>query len=159
VHRAAARAQRATGLALATHALFRPLGLAQLDLFEEERVEPHRVIVGHCETYPYIEYHEAVMKRGAWVAFDQIRGRVAGSEYDVQVQTRLLPELIRRGYLRQLLISHDICDHTRLRCTGGPGFTYLLETFGGVLEAAGVSREQIQVLMVDNPRRALTGEN
>ena len=158
VHRAASRAQKKTGLALATHALFRPLGLAQLDLFEEEGVDLRRVIVGHCETYPYIEYHEAVMRRGAWVAFDQIRGRVAGSELDIQMQTRLIPELIRRGFLRQLLLSHDVCDHARLRATGGPGFVYLLETFREVLEREGISREQLHTLFVENPRRALTGD-
>jgi predicted metal-dependent phosphotriesterase family hydrolase len=158
VHRAAARAQKATGLSISTHALFRPVGLLQLDLFAEEGVDLRRVIIGHCETFPHLEYHEEIMKRGAWVAFDQVRGRVAGSEFDIQTQTRLIPELIRRGHAGQLLLSQDICDHTRLHCTGGPGFTYIVDTFRGILQSEGVSSEDIHTLLVDNPRRALTGE-
>jgi len=43
-HRAAARAHLKTGLAITTHALESPVGLQQLDLFEEEGADLRRLL-------------------------------------------------------------------------------------------------------------------
>jgi phosphotriesterase-related protein len=157
VHRAAARAQRASGLAITTHTIACPLGLQQLDIFEEEKADLRRVIIGHCDSYPFLDYHEAVLKRGAYAQFDLVRG-LPGYEYESKMQVRLICELTRRGYVRQLLISHDICDLQKLAVNGGPGYAYIPTRFVKLLEAAGVAREQIDTIIIENPRRALSGE-
>ena len=56
VLRAAARAQVATGLALTTHTTLY-MALEFLEIFEEERVKPDRVILGHLD---------AVLERPRW---------------------------------------------------------------------------------------------
>nr|WP_097240838.1 hypothetical protein [Streptomyces sp. 1114.5] len=96
--RAAARAHLRTGLTITTHASQRRVGTAQLDLLEEEGVDPGRVVIGHCGHYADTEYHDALARRGCWVQFD------------------LLPRLM----------------------------------------AAGVSSAEIDTILVDNPRAALT---
>jgi phosphotriesterase-related protein len=45
-----------------------------------------------------------------------------------------------------------------LAAYGGTGYGYVLTEFVPRLLAAGLSREQVQLMLVDNPRRALTGE-
>lgn len=157
VHRAAARAQKLTGVAITTHAVACPLGLTQLDIFQEEGVDLRRIIVGHCDTYPFLDYHEAVLKRGAYVEIDQIRG-LPDMNSETKMQVRLICELIRRGYLRQLLISHDIMDLPKLSINGGPGYAHIPTRFVKQLEEAGLAREQIDTILIENPRRALSGE-
>lgn len=153
--RAAARAQRRTGLALTTHAARWPVGIAQLDLLAEEDVDPSRVIIGHCDSVPLLEYHEKIAKRGAFVQYDLIRGE---SSTQTQQTVQLVVEMVRRGYIKHLLLSHDVCTSSQLASNGGVGFAFVPTTFADALEEAGLERAEIQSILVDNPRRALAGQ-
>jgi phosphotriesterase-related protein len=155
VTRAAARAHRKTGLAVTLHALESPVGLQQLALLKEEGADPRRVIVGHSDTWPDPDYHDAIARQGAYVQFDTIRGL---HPYEVEKALRLVTEFLRRGHLRQLLLSHDNCFKTHLVGYGGNGYAYIPTRFVPLLEAAGLGTEQIQTILVENPRRVLTGE-
>lgn len=152
--RAAARAQRRTGLALTTHAARWPVGIAQLDLLAEEGVDPRRVIIGHCDSVPVVEYHEAIARRGAFVQYDLIRGE---SEAQTRRTVDLVLEMVRRGHGGQLLLSHDVCTTSQLASNGGAGFAFVPTGFADALEQAGLERAEIDSLLVDNPRRALAG--
>ena len=55
--RAAARAHHETGLTITTHAARWRVGHAQLDLLASEGVPAGRVIVGHCDMVPDLDYH------------------------------------------------------------------------------------------------------
>ena len=153
--RAAARAHKQTGLTITTHAVRSPVGLDQLDLLQDETVDLRRVIVGHCDTYPDPQYHEAVARRGAYVEFDTIRGE---SEWDSQQRVECVEKLIDKGYLNQILLSHDVCMKSHLHAYGGEGYDYLLTGFIPRLLERGLTQEQAQILLVENPRNALTGE-
>ena len=154
VLRAAARAQKQTGLAITTHAVRCPAGLWQLDILEEEGVDLRRAIVGHCDLYPRPEYHEAIARRGAYVAFDTIRGL---NLWDVQCRIEWLKLLLEKGYLRQILISQDVCMKSYTKNYGGQGYDYILTRLVPMLRESGLSQEQIHVLTVENPRTALIG--
>lgn len=154
VHRAVARAHLETGLSITTHSNATPVGMAQLDVFEDEGVDLSRVVVGHCDTYPVLDYHLALLDRGAWVQFDTIRGNF---EYETQQRIRLILELVSRGFLSRILLSQDIAVNRFYTVYGGNGYAYLISTFRDRLFAAGLSREQIATLFVDNPMRMLTG--
>ncbi len=153
--RAAARAQRKTGLALTTHAARWPVGIAQLDLLREEAVDLSRVIIGHCDSVPIPEYHEEIAKRGAFVQFDLIRGE---SERQIQRGVDSVVHMVRKGFLDQLLLSHDVCTLSQLKANGGCGYAFIPTIFVERLTLAGLSSEEIQTILVSNPRRALTGE-
>ena len=155
VHRAAARAHVKTGLAITTHSLESPVGLDQLDIFEEEGADLRRVVVGHAATWPDPDYHEALARRGAYVQFDTVRGL---RRYDTDQQLRLTLEFIRRGYLEHLLLAHDCCFQGHLAAFDGNGYTFIPTRFASLLKEAGVADEQIQMLLVENPRRLLSGE-
>ena len=154
--RAAARAHMQTGVTITTHGVRSPVGLAQLDILEDEGVDLNRVIIGHCDFYPHPDFHLAVAQRGAFVQFDSI-GR-GFHEWDVQQRLDWVLRLIGQGFLQRILLSHDVCMKPHLRAYGGQGYAYILTDFVPRLRDAGLSTEQIRTLTVDNPRSALTGE-
>ena len=70
VFRAAARAARRTGAAVTTHAAQSAVGLAQLAILEDEGLDPARVVIGHCDSWPRIEHWREIVRRGATVEAD-----------------------------------------------------------------------------------------
>ena len=48
----------------------RPVGLAQLRVFEEEGADPARVVIGHADSYPSLDHYLEIVRRGANVEFD-----------------------------------------------------------------------------------------
>jgi phosphotriesterase-related protein len=153
--RAAARAHHRTGLTIPTHAARWPVGLPQLDLLAEERVDPRRVVVGHCDMVPDPDYHLALARRGAWVQFDTVQGE---SEYDVRCRVAWIRSLAEHGHLDRVLLSHDVCLRSNLGAMGGCGYAYVPTAFADVLRSSGFDDADLRMLLVDNPRRALTGE-
>jgi phosphotriesterase-related protein len=153
VHRAAARAQRASGLPLATHTLYHKAGQHQLDIFEEEGVDPARICIGHCDTFPSLSYCEAIAKRGAYVSLDNIGHDLPGHEDAVR---RLLLTLLERGYGRQILLSQDMGQLPELGCRGGRGLDYLAKRFLPSLIEAGLDAATIRLMTIENPVRWLT---
>jgi phosphotriesterase-related protein len=154
-HRAAARAHLATGLAITTHSIGKPVGITELAIFEDEGVDPRRVIIGHCD-HPFclfLDYHLEILKRGANVQFDTWGNKTP--ELDERA-FQILIKLLDRGYADQLFLSQDVCKTQHLRYLGGNGFTYVLGTLLPKLRQAGVPEVLITMMMVENPKRVLT---
>lgn len=156
VHRAAARAARATGMAITTHAVQSPVGLAQLRIFEEEGADPARVIIGHADSYPVLDHYLAILDRGANLEFDFIGHRFASEEAAEPRLVELIIELLERGYAGQLLLSQDVCHNSQLKANGGSGFTYLQQHFLPTLRTAAAGEGELATITSDNPRRLLT---
>jgi predicted metal-dependent phosphotriesterase family hydrolase len=157
VHRAAARAARRTGLAITTHAVLSPVGIDQLRIFEEEGVDPARVIIGHADSYPVLQHHLAIVERGASVEFDFLGMTFSALERHGEPRVvELLCELLARGHSERILLSQDVCNDAQLQCYGGHGYTYLATTFLPRLREAGVSATEIETMTTANPRRLLT---
>jgi predicted metal-dependent phosphotriesterase family hydrolase len=155
VHRAAARAQLATGLALTTHSIGKPVGLTELDIFEDEGVDLRRVIVGHCD-HPFClfsDYHLEMFKRGANIEFDTWGNKTP--ELDERAFQILLKHL-DGGYANQLLLSQDVCKIQHLSYLGGNGLTYVLGTLLPKLRQAKVPEDLIRKMTIENPKRILT---
>lgn len=152
--RAMAKAQRRTGLALTTHLPQGGVALEVLDIVAEHNVPADRVIIGHADIYMDVDYHVALMKRGAYVEFDNI-----GAHYDVPRQEPALVEhifrLIQRGHVERILLSQDTCWRSRLAHWGGHGYGYIQRTFLPLLRARGISEEAIHIMTVENPARVL----
>ncbi|MEW5991640.1 MAG: phosphotriesterase-related protein [Chloroflexota bacterium] len=153
--RAAARAHLATGATITTHAACFPAGLPQLDLLASEGVDERRVIIGHCDTVPDLQYHLALARRGAWIQFDTIRRT---NEYELDLRVRLISQLADAGYLDNLLLSHDICLRSTLRAYGGSGYSFVIREFVPRLRANGFGDTDIRQVIVDNPRWAIARE-
>jgi predicted metal-dependent phosphotriesterase family hydrolase len=156
VHRAAARAGRRTGLAITTHAVLSDVGLAQLSIFEEEGVDLARVVIGHADSYPFIEHYRAIIERGANLEFDFIGMPWTREQHGEHRTIELLSELLARGHADRIFLSQDVCNDSQLTRYDGNGYAYLAETFLPRLRAAGVSDDEIETMTVTNPRRLLT---
>lgn len=63
--------------------------------------------------------------------------------------------LIKEGYLKQILISHDIGTKAKLVRYGGSGYAHILRNMVPQMRVQGITREQIHTIMVENPKRLL----
>jgi phosphotriesterase-related protein len=158
VHRAAARAALATGMAISTHGILSPVGLAQLKILTDEGVDPGRVVIGHADSYPVLDHFLAILDRGANLEFDFIGHRFGTEEAAEPRLIELIVELLERGYGPQLLLSQDVCHNSQLKANGGLGYTYLQQHFLPSLRTAAVGEGEIAQMTIDNPRRILTIE-
>lgn len=152
--RAAARAAGRTGAAIYTHAARWPVGLAQLDLLAEERMDPSRVAVGHCDTVPLDGYALEVARRGAYVGLDTIN---TSSPTVVNRTVGLVMKLVHAGHIDQVLLSHDVCLTSQLKANGGNGFSFVLAGLRSALLDAGLAPEQFDHITTVNPVRLITG--
>ena len=160
VLRAAARAQIETGVALGTHATRGPQGLDQLDVLEQEGVDLSRVVVAHSGSYPRHKYHAEIARRGAFISFDRMGSLKTGIEYERQRTLGLIKWIIDEGLIDNLVFSHDVCYNTDYTIYGGGGYDFLSTQGLAVLgEEIGLTEDQFKTIMVDNPRRLLTGED
>lgn len=152
--RAAGLTQKATGAAVSTHAARWPVGIDQLDVLVASGADPERVIIGHSDTVNIPEYHEEIAKRGAFVQFDTIRG----GEYATQRRVGYVLNLARKNLLDHVLLSHDVDCLSSLRVGGGCGYDLVPTTFSAELKRAGLSQDDLDLILIENPRRALTGQ-
>jgi phosphotriesterase-related protein len=153
VHRAAARAQIATGLPLATHTLHHGAGRHQISIFDDEGVDPARVSIGHCDTFPSLPYCLEVARWGGYVSLDNIGLQLGDHEAAV---LRLVLDLAETGFVERILLSQDVGQVAELGSRGGRGYAYLAKRFLPALRDAGVDEATLQTLTVENPRRWLT---
>ena len=157
VHRAAARAARRTGLAVTTHAVMSDVGLRQLRIFEEEGLDPARVVIGHVDSFPELRYHLAILERGASIEFDFLGMSFTPQERHGEPRLiRLLLELVSRGFTSQILFSQDVCHNSQLAAYEGNGYTYLTSMFLPRLREAGLAEAVLSEITIANPRRILT---
>lgn len=154
--RAAARAHKKTGATIATSCLRGPSGLDQLDILEEEGVDLRRVIVGYAHMYPNADYHAEMARRGAFISFEHQGSK---KEHQQRKEMTLVREIVEKELTSHLLFSHDVCQRSMYSSYGGAGYDYIPTKLLGALEETGLTEEQFQQIMVDNPRRALTGES
>ena len=156
VFRAAGQAHLATGLPVSTHCWAGHHSFEQVQLLTDEGVQPDKIVIGHLAVQAGLEEtNRGLADLGVNLGIDAIGYDETGNFYDEDRAT-LAKRLIDWGYLEQITISQDLLRNYHLKSHGGYGYGYLLERFVPMLHQRGVTAEQIQVLLVDNPRRILT---
>jgi phosphotriesterase-related protein len=159
--RAVAIAQQRTGVIVTSHTTGArrqeipggTIGVQQLAILKAEGVRPDRFIVGHVDERPDIETLAELASEGCFIQFD-----VIGKEHWLLDQTRaeLIEALIRRGFVRHLLLSHDRNREFEMRYGGGSGYCHIFERFIPRLRDLGVDEADIRAMMIENPARAFT---
>ena len=132
------------------------MGLDQLDILESEGADLRRVVIGHSQSHPYHEYHAEIVRRGAFVAFD---GMGRGNGFEHQEHLRLIKQMVDGGLIKHVLLGHDVCLRSHFVAYGGKGYGYIASTLKEDLQEIGVTEGQYLQMAVDNPRRALSGDN
>jgi phosphotriesterase-related protein len=158
VLRAAARTRKRTGCPIIAHTT-NGMGLEQLDIFQSEGLQTDDVIISHVgfESDP-LDYSERLLRRGANVSIDRIGFRAF---YPDEHWLRVLGNALRKGYVRQVLLSHDAAVFMRgLEGLSGEhlwdDFTYISRVFLPRLQREeGVTDEQVSIMLEENPQRVL----
>lgn len=146
------------------------LGHTILDIVEQEGADLGRVVMSHTDACGFDkEYHESLAKRGCYVEFDAFGSEVY---YDSMGDNQTFPgdgirdptdferiagvhELIRQGYVSQLLLSHDVCYKMHLKRFGGYGYDHVLRHIIPKLKKSGVTDDQIHTMLIENPKNML----
>lgn len=149
VFRAVAAAQREVPVPIATHALFTRIGMEQVRILETAGADLEKVVVGHVDTLPDVDYHEELLRTGVWIAYDCV-GQL-DKQSDEQRADAIM-ELVERGWTRRLLLSMDVAKRGALRSYGGGGYDYLITSFLPLLRERGADDELIDTLTRHNPR-------
>ncbi|MCF5385743.1 phosphotriesterase-related protein, partial [Pseudomonas syringae] len=158
--RAAARASAATGVPLSVHLPgWERLGHRVLDIVEAEGADLRHTVLCHMNpSHSDPAYQHALAARGAFLEYDMIgMGYYFADEHaqspSDEENARAIVALIEHGFGSQVLLSQDVFLKTMLTRYGGHGYGYLLKHFVPRLRRHGVTGEQLENLLIDNPRR------
>ena len=136
-------------------------GNSILDILEKSGANPRKVALSHldptCEDY---DYADSLAKRGAYIVYDQFglhvmtyEGLFLPSDND---RIRAVVEQVKRGNLENILISQDICFKIVLTQWGGHGYAHILENIVPRLLKEGLTREEVDTILIENPKRFLS---
>jgi phosphotriesterase-related protein len=168
--RAAARAHRRTGAPITSHTgvfIGTRSGLDQQRVLADEGVDLSRVIIGHVDFTPSsVDLGDFIqlMDRGSCIGFDTFGLGPPYSYPDVSVDR--IVALCERGYADRIVLSHDHACYvdihpegsgvkTRQRESGFPPYTQISLEIVPRLRVRGVTEDQIEQMVVRNPRRIL----
>jgi phosphotriesterase-related protein len=148
---AAAAAQRATGVPISSHTENGVLGLRQVEVLTSLGVPASSIIVGHIDKNvdPYV--HREIASTGTFLEYDSPSRLKYGPDRDA---VSLIASAVEHGYDGQILLGMDLARRSYWPSYGGgPGLTYLLETFVPRLRAEGLG-DVVRKIFVENPARA-----
>lgn len=163
---AATLAHQETGAPITTHTDGGTMGREQQAFLLERGVAPHGIVIGHSCGNPDVEYQQALAEAGTYVGFDRFGLDLLAPD---EQRVANLVEMINRGWVKQIVVSHDC-----LFCVKGKPFpdalleavdpdvlfnpTHFHRHIIPQLKQRGVTDEQINTLLVDNPRRYFARE-
>ena len=160
--RAAGQASASTGATIMVH-----LDMAGQQAFEvfrvltSEGVSPDRIVMNHMDEANDLTYSRRVAELGCVVQYDTF-----GSEwyYDAwktweprdTERVRHVATLCADGLASHVTLSQDVYYKQSLQAFGGFGYGHIIRSIIPMLLDAGVTAEQIDTMLVANPRRLLS---
>lgn len=168
LHRAAARASVRTGTPIMAHS--RPAsdtGPQQIAIFEEEGVDPALVQIAHTGDSADLDYIEGLLDKGVYIGLDRF-GLEMYLPFEQRVETAVA--LLERGYADRIFLSADSCatldwfpvELERQMLDAGMAVDWSIAIVHDkvlpALRERGMTAEQEQTILVENPVRWLTSE-
>jgi phosphotriesterase-related protein len=164
IHRAAARASNESGRPIMAHS--HPAsgtGLEQMRIFAEEGVDPAKIQIAHTGDTDDLDYIERLLDTGCWIGMDRF-----GLDLYLPTERRnaTVLALLERGGADRMFLSQDYCStidwfprevQEYLRANEVPDWsmTFLFEQVIPELKERGMTEEQLDQMMVENPKRWL----
>lgn len=151
--RAAARASKETGAAVASHTIGGRAALQEIEILKEEGMNLEKFIWVHAGSETIREFHVKAADQGAYIEFDSVGNPQTNPE-----TTEAVLELLEKGYGDRILLSHDAGWFQPGRPNGEPehgirGFTALQDEFLPELQCKGVAEDTIRLIAEENPKR------
>ncbi len=162
--RASARAQKKTGVPISTHTWAAGrVGETQQAIFAQEGVDLRRVIIGHSGDSDDLKYLRGLMERGSTIGMDRFGlDNFLPTEKRVEVLARLCAE----GYAPKMVLSHDancwtdmLSEEAKKRTRPHWHYTHISDDILPALRKAGVTDDQIDQMLVRNPRAIFEARN
>jgi phosphotriesterase-related protein len=148
---AAAITHLKTGLVIASHTGPDNPAFAQIEILKSMGVDPSAFIWVHAQRGT-TEGNIKAAKEGAWISLDNVRKSAGTPEFYAD----RIEELKKEGLLNKVLISHDSGWYDPAKPGGGQinGYTDIFEAFIPLLRARGFTDDEINQVLVRNPREA-----
>jgi phosphotriesterase-related protein len=164
VHRAAARASKQTGRPIMAHSHPKSeTGLRQMEIFTEEGVDPAKVQVAHTGDTDDLDYIERLLDTGCWIGMDRY-----GLDVYLPTEQRQATALalLEKGHADRMFLSQDWCstidwfprevlEQLKPQIAPNWSMTFLFEQVIPELKERGMTDEQLDQMMVENPKRWL----
>ncbi|MGW5275740.1 phosphotriesterase family protein [Streptomyces sp. NPDC004044] len=153
--RGAARTALSTGVAVSIR--YGSDAVQDLDVVLDEKLTPDRVVVGGLDRKDAVATGAPleIGRRGAYVALDHVGVEDEAHITDAE-RAALVADLVRAGFGDRILLSSNATGVAK----GHPGkdlpYSYVLTTFVPLLTAQGLSDEDTQRILVENPRDLLS---
>ena len=163
VLRAAAIAQKETGVRISTHT-WSPerIGDQQVRILEEEGVDLNRVYIGHSNDDMDMDYRLGLLDKGVWLGLDRFPYGATPGTPNWEGRTELVKQLIDAGFAHRIMLGHDyiVSSSRRNRELGEQSPAYNPHSFLFItrrvlprLKELGATDQDINTIMVENPRR------
>lgn len=153
--RGAARAALTTGVPVSIR--YGNDAVRDLEVVLDEKLPADRVVVGGLDRKDAVAAGAPleVARRGAYVAIDHV-----GAEDDAHVtdaeRAALVAELVEAGHGDQILLSSNATGVAKGHPANDVRYSHVLTAFVPLLTAQGLSDEDVQRILVDNPRDLLS---
>jgi phosphotriesterase-related protein len=157
VMRAVAKAHRRTGVPITVHT--HPgsqQGLMVKKVLGQEGVDPRRVVLGHSGDTTDVDHLSELADSGFLLGFDRF-GINLDTTFEARADT--VVEMCRRGYAESMVLSQDAAcyidwvDPAVMAMLTDWRYTHIHEDVLPYLREHGVTDEQIETMLVANPRR------
>ena len=165
---AAAKAQQMTGAPVNIHPGRKREAVFELvDIFKDAGGDLSRVVMSHVDVRVR-DHHGRVdlAKMSCYLEYDNVGWegpRPVTLNWDPaidiptdELRVKEIRQLIEAGFLKQIVLSTDVCMKVHLRQYGGHGYDHIQKYFVPLMLTLGMTREQIDTILIENPRRMLT---
>ncbi len=159
VFRAAARTHVATGLPITTHCWLGNGADWQINIFRQEGVDLSKVVIAHVGIdHPNIELARWILGQGVNVGIDGIGygERDGFVDFFEHEKAQLVKTVIEWGHIDQITISLDMTRKYHLKKYRGHGFAFLMDCFVPIMLEVGITEDQVDHILIENPKRILT---
>ncbi len=155
---AAALTHMQTGLVIASHTGPDKPAFEQIKVLQSYGIDPSTFIWVHAQRGT-LEGNFRAARAGTWISLDNVNlQRESGSNFSMEWYADRIVALKEENLLHRVLISHDAGWYSPGEESGGNfrGFTAIFTNLIPILEEHGLSLEELNQLLVINPREAFT---
>lgn len=160
---AAAKVSSEEGIPIITHTQEGTMGPEQADLLIANGADPKRINIGHMGGSTDIQYHLNTLAKGVYISIDRFGlQQLAGCPAD-STREMVIAALCAAGYADRIMLGHDSIivwkgrplpvPEVALPLIANWNWGHILKDVVPDLKKLGVSDEQINMMLVENPKR------